>query len=349
MIKGFQSHKRTIIELSEGVNVFVGQSDKGKTGIIRAIRWIVHNKPNGDAFRSWFGGTTSVQLTFDDGTTITRLKSNTENYYQINEEVPLKAFGQGVPDEVKQLLNLEEVNIQSQLDAPFLLSETSGDVAQHFNRIAGISVIDRSLTKAKSAIVRTKQSIEHHEADLQEKQEQLKGFEDLDTIEKKLKRISDLDGEKKQLEFDIVVVKKKIGRLNIIGEQMSEIDEYLQLEQPVKDLIEKDKLWIATNMELKKLRPLVIRLNTIDKQLVENDKLLEIEQPINNLLSKVQNKQAIQGVLKRLNILVGTYTTLTKKGQENDETLVELNNTLAIYWGNRKTCALCGQEIKHTH
>lgn len=348
-IVNYQSHKRTLINLHHGVNVFVGQSDKGKTGIIRAIRWLVYNKPAGDEFRSWWGGSTSVQLTFDDGNTITRVKSNTENYYQINEETPLKAFGQGVPQEVQKILNLEDVNIQQQLDAPFLLSETAGEVAAHFNRIAGISVIDRSLTKAKSAIAKTKQSIEHREADLQEKQEQLTGYKDLDTIEKQVKYLSDLEGKKKQIEFDTVVLKTKIGRLNIIEEESTEIKEYLQLEKPVKNLLEKDKLWTTVNAGLKKLRILVLRINTIDKQLTDSNTLLDLEPAINLLLFKVKQKGLFQGDLKALNNSVGKYTTLTNKWQENQEKLVELNNTLTVYWGSTEFCPLCKQEIKHEH
>ena len=43
----FQSHKFTSLELADGLNVIVGPSDNGKTSILRAIRWVLFNEPQG--------------------------------------------------------------------------------------------------------------------------------------------------------------------------------------------------------------------------------------------------------------------------------------------------------------
>jgi len=50
-IQNFQSHKDSLLEFDPGVNVIVGSSDSGKTAVIRALRWLVWNRPSGDAFR----------------------------------------------------------------------------------------------------------------------------------------------------------------------------------------------------------------------------------------------------------------------------------------------------------
>ena len=55
-INNFQSHKYSVMELHKGVNVIIGPSDSGKTTILRALRWLVWNRPSGDAFRSDWGG-----------------------------------------------------------------------------------------------------------------------------------------------------------------------------------------------------------------------------------------------------------------------------------------------------
>jgi len=65
-IKNFQSHKKTKLEFSDGVNIIIGQSDSGKTAIIRALNWVVNNKPSGDSFRSHWGGDTNVEITMED-------------------------------------------------------------------------------------------------------------------------------------------------------------------------------------------------------------------------------------------------------------------------------------------
>ena len=46
-IKNFQSHKDTMIDFDKGINSICGESDNGKTAIIRAIRWVIENRPLG--------------------------------------------------------------------------------------------------------------------------------------------------------------------------------------------------------------------------------------------------------------------------------------------------------------
>ncbi len=46
----FQSHIDSLLEFHSGVNSITGQSDSGKSSILRAINWVIHNKPSGDAF-----------------------------------------------------------------------------------------------------------------------------------------------------------------------------------------------------------------------------------------------------------------------------------------------------------
>ena len=65
-IKNYQSHKDSYLEFSEGVNCILGGSDNGKTAIIRAINWIMTNRPLGESFRSNWGGKTEVELFTDD-------------------------------------------------------------------------------------------------------------------------------------------------------------------------------------------------------------------------------------------------------------------------------------------
>ena len=66
-IQNFQSHKNSTLEFSPGVNIIVGTSDSGKTAIIRALRWVVWNRPSGDSLRSTWGGKTSVEICLDKG------------------------------------------------------------------------------------------------------------------------------------------------------------------------------------------------------------------------------------------------------------------------------------------
>ena len=65
-IQNFQSHKETTLKLDPGVNIIVGTTDSGKTSILRALRWVIWNRPSGDDFRSWWGGNTSVEVIINE-------------------------------------------------------------------------------------------------------------------------------------------------------------------------------------------------------------------------------------------------------------------------------------------
>ena len=44
-IKNFQSHKNTTIDFDKNINSICGETDNGKSAVIRAIKWIVENRP----------------------------------------------------------------------------------------------------------------------------------------------------------------------------------------------------------------------------------------------------------------------------------------------------------------
>ena len=86
-IKNFQSHKNTVLEFDKGVNVICGESDNGKSAVIRAIRWVVENYPQGtDKINSnWnedFKEPLSVKLYTEKGY-VERIRDKKRNGYNI--------------------------------------------------------------------------------------------------------------------------------------------------------------------------------------------------------------------------------------------------------------------------
>jgi len=85
-VENFQSHKRTVLELSPGVNVIKGRSHSGKSSIVRAIRWVLLNQPRGTHFVSHFKKKkeeTSVGIAFTgDKYAIRRRNGTATNEYE---------------------------------------------------------------------------------------------------------------------------------------------------------------------------------------------------------------------------------------------------------------------------
>lgn len=151
-ISNFQSHETTKLELDPGVNVILGPSDNGKSAVLRALFWLIQNKPDGLGFVSHWNLTekgtlkkaTAVTLVYDNGKKLIRRRTKDLNQYEV-EGKTLDAVGRDVPPDVEHALDITEINIQRQLDPHFLLSDSAGEVARIFNRTIRLDDIDKLL------------------------------------------------------------------------------------------------------------------------------------------------------------------------------------------------------------
>ena len=170
-LQNFQGHEDSKLELSEGVNVITGSSDSGKSSVVRGLRWLLFNKPQGDAYVSHFrkkGEATSVS-----SGDISRERGATENRYLIGGET-YRALRADVPEEVAGYFNIPEDSVQSQSDQYFLLQESAGAVAKKFNQLAGLEQIDDVLKGVSTISRKAKQDIAHTEAALEELEKALR-------------------------------------------------------------------------------------------------------------------------------------------------------------------------------
>lgn len=153
-IQNFQSHKSTEMSLSDRVNSIQGNSDCGKSAVMRALNWLIFN-PAGDYFVSdWARKGKSLSAPCEvsvsvGGHTITRKRDKDFNGYILDGQV-FEATRNSVPPQVAELLGLGEVNIQRQLDPPFLISKSSGDVSRYINSLVNLTRIDEWTTAANS-------------------------------------------------------------------------------------------------------------------------------------------------------------------------------------------------------
>ena len=152
VIRNFQKYKSYKLKLDRFVTTIVGPSDIGKSAILRALQWVALNKPRGNSFIRAGEEQASVTLRVDKRTiTRTRGKHNT---YTLDQE-RFAAFGNDVPTEISNLLNLSELNFQGQHDPAFWFSNSPGEVSKQLNQIVDLSVMDTTLAYLKSHLRRT--------------------------------------------------------------------------------------------------------------------------------------------------------------------------------------------------
>jgi exonuclease SbcC len=285
-ISNYQSHKSTTLELSNGVNIIIGNSDSGKSGLIRTLRWLITNKPRGDAFRSHWGGDTEVNLTLNNQWEITRLKSKKDNSYKLYTIIydenegredfqEYDSFNQDVPDEIKSNLNFSDINFQYQIDPPFLLSESSGEVARILNKIVNLDSIDNLLKTIESKKRKFKSEIEHLTIRQTTLENELNQFPNLEEMEKDIVELEVLQKEIDNITNQITVLLTIIKSIESVETELENIGDVDSIEKGIINLIEQSKEIENLNLNYSQLNSIITNINFCKEKL---DKLKNIEQ-----------------------------------------------------------------------
>ena len=345
-LENFQSHKDSFLEFHPGVNSIIGSSNQGKTSILRGLYWTVYNRPSALRLISHWNRDKNgnpikdSKVTIEnDKSIISRIKNKELNGYEINKK-SLEAIGMDIPEEIQTAFNLEEVNIQKQMDAPFLLSETAGEVARFFNRIIRLDLIDKVLSNAESLRRSLNKDIvnnEKRESELDKAIEKLDWIEEAEILTSKWQELQDKEKQilikKEKLEVNIEEINlnnkiiKEVFDIKKTEEKISEIEDLTHKQEKIRDKINSLEISIGDYNN-----KLTVLNNLFDSQVAE-----EIYNRIENLLYNKENETKIY------NKLFSDIEDI----KENENKVVEVikvikDLTLLI----PDICPLCGNQIK---
>ena len=311
-LKNFQSHRDTHLNFDPGVNVIIGPSDSGKTAIIRIIKWIDRNRPSGNAFRSTWGGDT-VGIMEVENLLVSRNKGKTDEYFIISADGEstgdqiFKAFGTSVPEEITQALNLNEINLQQQLDRPFLLDSSPGEVAKHFNKVAHLDQIDEGLRRVQKWIRDIEQDISSKGKQLEQSNEDLESFEHLEKFEIEVEVIERMEGEMIQQVNHKRVLDKLCLDLTVVEDLIEEQNKITAAGPLVDTILD----WYATIEGIKqlvdKLKELTGEIYAVEDEIEEESKIIGAEESVNQLILLfadqilvTHNRSVLQKLIERI-------------------------------------------------
>lgn len=341
-IANFQSHKNTSLSFHPGVNVVVGQSDTGKSSIIRAINWVISNRPSGDSFRANFSKSdTEVAMAFGEDFVL-RKKGKSTNSYEV-ESGKLKALRTDVPQEVKDVTLMKEVNIQPQHKSYFLLDETPGNVAKAFNTVSGLEEMDAALKNINSKVRDTSSKISHTSEKIDQLEIDIEKVKWVGEAEKSLKWIE---------EYNQTVIDFKI----VIDALRSRITEVRRLSGCLKELPDFSAL-----PKIKEISKLDTDINT---KLEHSNYVFDIVSSLSELRKKEKVCSAIQDLdvsssaelSKRINAKINEFDALKTmiRRIEREMNVVSIAKNEVDVWKREfddlesqlEICPTCGQIIK---
>lgn len=343
-LRNFQAHKDTVFEFSDGVNAIVGESDVGKSAVIRALYWVVFGRPTGDSMiRRGVRNPCEVTIKTSDGHTIRRVRGKTDNFYEVDGEV-YKAFGKGVPDVVLSTLNLSEINFSRQLDPPFALSMPGGELAQYLNKLIDLEIIGSSLSDINKMANEANSRVELDKAGIAQAKQSIRSFKWVSSAEK---RVSELE----RLESTVVKRRRAVSRIRNELEQCARAQARIDIVRFVKNAEEDFKgiLQLANNLKSKKTHA-----QNIDGCLKVLQKLKKGLQParwvdgadvqVSELIRRVRILDALKEKARALRAAEEIVTKTSKKLQE---ALCKHKEAVVYYRENKpNTCPLCGQKLE---
>lgn len=155
-----RSYTTADIELDAGLNVFVGESDSGKTNIVRNLRTLVDNAPLETLRTVGSPPKSSAVLTLNDGGGFTFVleRSESKNDASVGTQV-WSSVGGSTPEEYRRLLGLSpidlsgveaDVHFSEQRKPLFVVDHPPSAVAKIVGAVSGLDVLYRAVAAGES-------------------------------------------------------------------------------------------------------------------------------------------------------------------------------------------------------
>lgn len=345
-LKNIQSHHETLIEFHPSVNIIIGKSRSGKTTILRAIRKVWENRPV-IGMERWIHkhnpkNTMEVELKTIDDHTVAWINTSPQKY--IVDGQPLTGFGQGVPQQVTNVLNLADVNIQDQHDRPYLLFDTPGEVARTLNKAVNLDIIDIALANAANLKRQNDQDLRVQDSKLKDLLEQEVSFPDLKAAEE---YIVMLEGWQTELNDK----RTKIAALTDIQKQLTNLRSSLAkakvpdgVETQVGSMTNKQKELEQKTYTLAMLRQKQNELSTLRNQQDSLKVIVGQDGWVSELLTRNQMLIAKRRNLVRIKSLNDNITK-SRQSLELKQTIINQREK-EFKQLMPQICPLCEQEIK---
>lgn len=326
----FQSHRHTVVQLTKGLNVFLGENDQGKTALAkRAIQWVLFNEPQGNDFVRYKDGKVNkkgeperedlcyVTLKFDNGVEITRKREKNRNYYQLIDEtgeiLNFENFGNEVPEEIQKAVGISKLKVDNDIQLNLniigakdrsLIYESNNYKSKVIGSFAGTNVIDVTIRGIQADMRNISADIKTIEKDIEE-------------IDKEIAEMGDM--EKKEEIID------QIDNLYFsLSEELFLKEELLRLNQSIKErktAILKDKEVVE---RLKGLEELEGKLQEFESLVNEAEKLMTLRSRLTHIHNRINERKKVIEEAKKV---IQKHKNIEKEELELTKQELLLNDT----------------------
>ena len=257
ILHNIQKHEHLDLTFDKNLTAITGESDQGKSSILRALGWVLFNKPSSNELRRKINDVCTDESYVilyitknDEEHVIERYVSNKLNLYKLDGN-EFRSFKRDVPKPISDLLNLDyRINFQKQFDSPFLLGDTSGEIAKLFNELLGLEEANDILDLINKDITNDTKQKESIERELEQYQNILEVLEEFSKFDEM--------GDKIESDYTLIEgLEHELSNLRILAERISRTDQEISknkgicfsgdcLERLLKDYCEKENNYKKT-------------------------------------------------------------------------------------------------------
>jgi len=367
IIKNFQKHRSLTVDFTEGVNLIMAPSDKGKTSILRGVDWVFRNRPlKFDSIRydpkiAKDGGkplnkkdVTSAEMVFNNGWIRRERNEQKINQYVLSgHDDPFSALKGEVPDEVRLFLNLDEnFSIQMQDDPYFLIQSpkwTSGEVAKWLNEVSGFQIADQSMANIKVIARETKRDLDKSLEEIkvaEERIEELRGYESAGDL---IKTIDDNIKEKDEIGQKCSQLSSLLDSFEDLQNATNELDDWLKVEESyiaVSTLVDEYGLLLEKKNGLTSL---LDGLAEIELRIEDREEFLKIEPAVEKLLGMIGKYKDLSKKRGQVSSMLGSLEKWEKRMTEVDTEVKKKTKRYDKLLVDAGMCPTCGQVILEDH
>lgn len=344
-ITNFQVHKSSHLQFHGGINVIAGTSDAGKSSVIRALLWLLTNKPAGDDFITWgTDGNTIVSIKIDDRT-ISKTRRNGKNTYKIDGN-PYDATGTEMFSELLEATRIDEYNYQTQHQPYFLLQETSpGKVAEKINALVGLDIIDRVASNLRARLADRKKTSASISADIERQKKELALYNSLGEIEKLIVEVEDYETTITAINDEISGIRLIINRIKLNQRKLDELVDYTGIDAIIRNIrknIDNQDAVVEQKAVLKKI------INSLGVQHMSLDNIPDftgIEDIIKEVRDNLSREKKIEDQRATLARCVASLRTLHGREADAEREFQEATTKYKEMVKKLGICPLCGGKL----
>lgn len=330
-IINFQKHEKIRI-VFDPITTITGDTDTGKSSILRALRWLCLNQPQGKAFIRNGEKESKVSAKIE-GKIASRIRGSSNEYKLCGKTY--KSFSGNVPDELEDFFRLSEDNFLDQHDSAFWLSLSPVEASRKLNEVVDLEIIDKALQKSTRAFRETSRRVADSLERLTENKEVLQKLSWVPSMEVSFSSLKVIKEELKGLEKERERLKNVCDSLEVKDKDRESL---LAWEESVTELVCVCDDLLKAESKRDSLRFFAERLKNLERMLRTDVPKDDVFSEIVSIKIYLNNHEPKRRRLDNLSTVLGERV---KERKAADSSLDEISAKLSKH----KRCPVCGGEL----